>query len=50
MNFYKSFRHSSIMMVTQFMNDNMISKENIISLYHDGDCHILVYSTEKSYH
>lgn len=50
MNSYNCFSHPSIATVTSFMNSNMIRKENVISLYYDGSCHVLVYSTEKSYH
>lgn len=49
MGIYKNFRHSSIYMVIQFMNNNMIKKENVISLYYDDNCHNLVYIAEKSY-
>lgn len=44
---YKKFFHSSIDMVIKYLNNNMIRKDDIVSLYHDGKYHILVYIIER---
>lgn len=47
---FKTFTHSDINVVTEYLNNNMIRKDDIISLYHDGKYHVLVYSIERKYH
>lgn len=47
---YKVFSHSSIDMIMDYLNNNMIKKEDIVSLYHDGKYHVLVYNIERKYH
>lgn len=46
---YRTFFHSSIDMVIKYLNNNMIRKDDIVSLYHDGKYHVLVYSIERKY-
>lgn len=47
---YKTFCHSNINVVIDYLNNNMIRKDDIVSLYYDGKYHVLVYNIERKYH
>lgn len=47
---FKTFYHSDINVVTKHLNNNLINKEDVVSLYYDGKFHVVVYFIERKYY
>lgn len=47
---YETYVSSDVKYIIQYMNEKMIKKEDIISLYHDGKHHILIYNSERNHY